>query len=244
MTSSANPLTFQQIRTTDNKPPRTYSSAVCTIPGTALSKLTKVNLPTLASIHSVSVMVINLYYTNPNLLPVHGFGYLIPRSVPRVQNPEYALGVVFDSDIVEGQDTAAGTRITVMMGGHWWDDWPVYPDEEEAAHMAKEVLRRHLKIEDEPAYVMASFQRECIPQYTVGHHQRMQTAHRALQDEFKGHLKVAGSSYTGVGINDCVRAAAEMRRILGESKSRHETGLESFLDHPRWTEVPRDLLKM
>ena len=189
-------------------------------------------------------MVINLYYTNPNLLPVHGFGYLIPRSVPLDQNPERALGVVFDSDLVEGQDTTAGTRITVMMGGHWWDGWSIYPDEEEAAQMAKAVLRRHLKIEDEPACVLVSFQKDCIPQYTVGHHQRMQRAHRTLQEEFKGHLKVAGSSYAGVGINDCVRAAAEMRRIIGQDQSRHETGLESFVDHPRYTEVSRDLLKM
>ncbi|KAI9788162.1 MAG: oxygen-dependent protoporphyrinogen oxidase [Peltula sp. TS41687] len=232
------------IQTNDKQPPRTYSSAVCTISGPALSKLTKVTLPTLESMHSVSVMVVNLYYTNPDLLPVHGFGYLIPRSIPLEQNPERALGVVFDSDIVEGQETAAGTRITVMIGGHWWDNWPVYPDEGDGAQMAKAVLRRHLKIEEEPAYVMASLQKSCIPQYTVGHDRRMRTAHVTLQDEFKGLLKVAGSSYTGVGINDCVRAAAEMRRILGESEARHQTGLESFVEHPRWTEVSSDLLDM
>lgn len=189
-------------------------------------------------------MVINLYYTNPNLLPVHGFGYLIPRTIPFDQNPERALGVVFDSDAVVGQDTTAGTRITVMMGGHWWDDWPAYPDEEEATHMAKTVLRRHLNIEVEPACVLASFQKDCIPQYTVGHHQRMQSAHQTLQDEFKGRLKVAGSSYTGVSINDCIRAAAEMCRILTQDATQHETGLESFVNEPQWTEVPREVFNL
>ena len=155
-------------------------------------------------------MVVNLFFTDPNVLPERGFGYLIPRSIPYDQTPECALGVVFDSDAVSGQDTATGTKVTVMIGGHWWDGYESYPDEEEGAAMAKAVLKRHLKIDEEPAVVNVGLQRECIPQYTVGHQARMGSAHTELMDAFKGKLAVAGNTYAGVGLNDCVRSAREV----------------------------------
>ncbi|CAK7214843.1 oxygen-dependent protoporphyrinogen oxidase [Sporothrix bragantina] len=56
-------------------------------------------LPALRHEHAVTIMVVNLYYAEPALHhPYRGFGYLIPQSVPLEQNPEGALGVIFDSD--------------------------------------------------------------------------------------------------------------------------------------------------
>ena len=155
-------------------------------------------------------MVVNLYYSNPDLLPFHGFGYLIPRSVPFAQNPERALGVVFDSDATIGQDKIAGTKLTVMLGGHWWDNWDTYPDEGEGEYMAKAIIARHLNILEEPQAVRVSLQRDCIPQYTVGHVKRMREAGASLLRIFDGKLRVAGNSFTGVGLNDCVRAAKDL----------------------------------
>jgi protoporphyrinogen oxidase len=171
-------------------------------------------------------MVVNLYYANPSILPVHGFGYLLPRSVPLAQNPERALGVVFDSDAAVGQDGVPGTKLTVMLGGHWWDGWSEYPDEEKGASMARALLARHLGIKEEPQAVNVSLQKECIPQYTVGHNERMGEAHRALRKHFQGRLKVTGSSYIGVGLNDCLRGAWEICSRL--SREPGSTGLESF----------------
>lgn len=171
-------------------------------------------------------MVVNLYYSNPSMLPVQGFGYLLPRSLAFEQNPERALGVVFDSYATIGQDEIPGTKVTVMLGGHWWDGWVAYPDEEQGASMAKSVLRRHLGISKEPQAVHVALQRDCIPQYTVGHHSRMVQAHEALK-RFGGRLRVAGNSYNGVGLNDCVRSAREA--VTGLSEDRGEkTGLETF----------------
>ena len=187
----------------------------------------------------MSVMVVNLYYTNANMLSVHGFGYLIPRSVPYERNPERALGVVFDSDAIIGLGTAPGTKLTVMMGGHWWDGRSTYPDEEEGASMAKSVLRRHLNIHEEPTLVNVSVQKDCIPQYTVGHHRRMHRAHEALLGAFKGQLKVAGNSYTGVGVNDCIKAGTEAAASIVEPVNGTETGLERFAEEERFLLYPR-----
>lgn len=189
--------------------------------------------------HSVSVMVVNLFYTNPHLLPVRGFGYLIPRSIPYEQNPERALGVIFDSDAIRGQDTATGTKITVMLGGHWWDGWSVYPDEEQGLSMARSILRRHLNIHDEPVAVNVSFQKDCIPQYTVGHHQRLRDLHSGLLKEFNGLLKVAGNSYSGVGVNDCIRGGLKVVSTVVTPLSQPQTGLERILEAPQWVQVPK-----
>ncbi len=182
-------------------------------------------------------MVVNLYFRNPTLLSVHGFGYLIPRSVPFEQNPERALGVVFDSDATVGQDTVAGTKLTVMLGGHWWDGWDSYPDQDEGARMALQVLQRHLKINEPPDRIHVGLQRECIPQYTVGHEDRLATASRDLLRTYKGKLRVAGNSYTGVGLNDCIRAARDVVKGLVAASGRFNTGLESFTSEKRWARV-------
>ena len=217
-----------------------FTHVISTLSGKALNAIYRHNgknqcLRYLDQSPSVTVMVVNLFFSNPALLPVHGFGYLLPRSLPFTQNPERALGVVFDSDATVGQDNIPGTKLTVMLGGHWWDGWDSYPDEEEGASMAKAIIARHLGIVEEPQAVHVGLQRECIPQYTVGHDYRMQGAHQLLGQEFKGRLRVAGNSYTGVGLNDCVRAARDVVRglVTGEQK----TGLDTYAEGVAWAEL-------
>lgn len=157
--------------------------------------------------YAATVMVVNLYYPDPDLLPVTGFGYLIPRSIPFEQNPERALGVIFGSDSSVGQDTAPGTKLTVMFGGHWWDDWQEsdYPDHTTAVQMSRSLLERHLGITDEPTVARIRLQRNAIPQYTVGHISRLQELSRSVQQDFNKRLTLAGCWYNGVGVADCIR---------------------------------------
>ncbi|KAL8727781.1 MAG: hypothetical protein Q9166_005836 [cf. Caloplaca sp. 2 TL-2023] len=205
-----------------------FTHVISTISGKALSEIARptASLLILSQTPSVTVMVVSLYFSNPSVLPARGFGYLLPRSLPFEQNPERALGVIFDSDATIGQDDISGTKVTVMLGGHWWDGWTACPDEEHGASMAKAILKRHLGISEEPQTVRVRLQRDCIPQYTVGHHSRMAQANEALK-RFNGRLRVAGNSYSGVGLNDCVRSARDVVNGLIES-SDIKTGLEFF----------------
>lgn len=161
--------------------------------------------------YAVNVMVINLYYDQPNLIPHRGFGYLIPQNVPLEQNPERALGVIFGSESSQGQDTAPGTKLTIMMGGHWWDNWPDsdIPSTEEAIAMSQRLLKRHLGIDETPAVARARFQRQAVPQYTVHHLYRMATLSGEVREEFNSRLTLAGNWYgiTGVGLTSCVAQA-------------------------------------
>ncbi|KFY94105.1 hypothetical protein V498_04064 [Pseudogymnoascus sp. VKM F-4517 (FW-2822)] len=139
-----------QIETSNNQPAQSYSHVISTLPAHNLSSL--VDIPALSLIPYTTVMVVNLYYTNPNLVPQPGFGYLIPQSVPFSQNPEFALGVVYDSEATPGTDNAPGTKLTVMIGGHYWDGRSAaeLPTPEEGQLLAERVLARHLKITDKP----------------------------------------------------------------------------------------------
>ncbi|KAG9193535.1 protoporphyrinogen/coproporphyrinogen III oxidase [Alternaria panax] len=187
----------------------------------------------------VTVMTVNLYYPNANLLPVEGFGYLIPQSIPFEQNPERALGVIFDSSAVKGQDTANGTKLTVMMGGHWWDGWTEYPSEEEGLEMAKSVLKRHIGITEEPTAHIANLSRDCIPQYTLGYADRIKEFAESVSSEFKGRLRVVGAQFNGVGVNDIITAAWQVSRGLrGEGWKGRSCGLDRVMDEREWTVVP------
>lgn len=168
--------------------------------------------------HATTVMVVNLYYKTPNLLPVDGFGYLIPRSIPYEQNPECGLGVIFASASSSGespvapypkvsQDSAPGTKITIMFGGHYWDGWKKqdYPDHKTAVRMAKDMLERHLGITEPPALVRTRLQENAIPKYKPPHIHQIYALSRWAKEEYHNRLVLVGNSFSGVGVGDCVR---------------------------------------
>ncbi|RMZ83278.1 hypothetical protein DV738_g1396, partial [Chaetothyriales sp. CBS 135597] len=139
-----------------------------------------------------------------------------------------------------GQDTAEGTKLTVMLGGHWWDTWADsdLPTEAEGIAMAKSLLARHLHISDEPEVAKARLQRNCIPQYPVGYRDSMATVHKDVlapsSGKFDGRLKVAGAWWQGgVGVNDCIRKAFETAVALREGWDDC-TGLEEYAGKEKW----------
>lgn len=138
---------------------------------------------------------------------------------------------------LQGQDTARGTKITVMLGGHWWNGWADsdFPDEQEGIEMATRVLLRHLQISEQPAVAKARLQRDCIPQYPVGYRDHMAKIHNdMLIDLFKGRVKVAGPWWQGaVGVNDCIRKAKETALAI-QHKWDDKTGLEDFVGKEKW----------
>ncbi|KAJ3570614.1 hypothetical protein NPX13_g5672 [Xylaria arbuscula] len=209
------------VTTPQTKTPAQYDHAICTLFSKHLAHITKPqnSLPSLAETHAVTIMGVNLWYPNPNLLAEGGFGYLIPSSTP--DNDEGALGVLFDSDLRTGDSEMPGTKLTVMLGGHHWDGWEHYPSEEVGISMAKEVVRRQLGIsEDEKVVAGARLCRDCLPQHYVGHRDRMREAHYELLTAFKGHLTVAGPSYTTIGVIPAMRAGfdAAMRVARGHGQ--------------------------
>ena len=192
-------------------------------------------------------MVVNLFYREPpiKIMPGNrGFGYLIPRSVPFEQNPERALGVIFDHDAVQGQDSVDGTKLTVMLGGHWWDGWSDYPTSEEGIMYAKSVVERHLGIMERSTVAHATLNRNAIPQYTVGYEDRLKGVAESLKKDYNGRLRVVGSQYNGVGVNDCIRSAWQLARDMkGNGWKSQSVGLDRVLDTREWVLTSMQTMK-
>lgn len=139
-------------------------------------------------------------------------------------------------EVQMGQDTASGTKLTVMMGGHWWSDWPEadLPSPDEAIEMAKSLLARQLKITEQPMLAKARLQKDCIPQYQVGYRDDMARIHHTMLSAFEGRLKVAGTWWQGgVGVNDCVKKARETSTSIREAWD-DTTGLEGCTEKEKW----------
>lgn len=84
-------------------------------------------------------------------------------------------------------------------------------------------LKKIMRIDGQPSFHVITRWKHAMPQYTVGHKFRMDALKSNVQAELPG-IFLAGSSYEGVGIPDCidqgVAAASEVRAFLqGKRKS-------------------------
>lgn len=77
-------------------------------------------------------------------------------------------------------------------------------DDEVVSRVRKD-LQLTMGIDAAPEFVRIFRHPQAIPQYTVGHSDRLQ----ALEQALKAHpgLILTGNSYLGIGLNDCVAAA-------------------------------------
>jgi oxygen-dependent protoporphyrinogen oxidase len=121
-----------------------------------------------------------------------------------------------------------------MMGGSDWKDAFKVPidalDPQEAYDRSLKVMSRFLDINDKPTHTMVNLQKQCIPQYGVGHESRMRELHYNLKDKFKHTMSVTGASYMGVSVPDCIknsRMLVEELLVSGALGSREKivTGL-------------------
>jgi oxygen-dependent protoporphyrinogen oxidase len=116
------------------------------------------------------------------------------------------------------------TKLTVMMGGHYYSKQPdSIPTNDELIRQACQTVKDQLGIDQDPFFAQAQIQKDCIPQYLVGHHRRMSELHRQLSP-FK--LSLVGSGYSGVGLNDVVKSARD--NVINLIKNGRSTGLEDF----------------
>ncbi|KAK6469910.1 protoporphyrinogen oxidase-like isoform X1 [Huso huso] len=176
----------------------------------------------LRRITSVTVAVVNLEYEGL-ILPVEGFGHLVPSSESRG-----VLGIVYDSVAFPQHNRKDGqsTRLTVMMGGAWFSE--VFGDPEEVREelllqTAAQAVRTHLGVDAEPIWSNVSLQKDCIPQYTVGHWERIDKIRQYL-GQHSLPLSLVGSSYQGVSVNDVIFSSkTAVERLLGNEQTHLDT---------------------
>ncbi|KAG8200478.1 hypothetical protein JTE90_000558 [Oedothorax gibbosus] len=173
------------------------------IPSQELSPLVQ-SYPTLAeelkSIPSVDVAVVYLEYTG-DVLQNNGFGFLAPS-----HEDSKVLGIVFDSCCFSEMNGNSKTRITCMIGGRWFKEVlgdPETVSEDAILKLAVSAAGKHLRISEQPVRHKVVLQRQCIPQYVLGHHKKLEK----IDEEIKKHnlcMSLIGASYKGAGVPDCI----------------------------------------
>lgn len=157
----------------------------------------------LRSITSSSVAVVNVGYFR-KVLKKRGFGYLVPSS-----EGEKVLGCVFDSDVFPEQNQIPEeTRLTVMIGGTHQPSLIDLPNED-LKELALSSLQNHLGIDAEPDAISIRIARSAIPQYFVGHMEKIEKIGTILARIFP-RMTLTGNSFLGVSVNDCI---ANSKRI-------------------------------
>ena len=152
----------------------------------------------LAAIPTVTVGVVNLQYRGKQLKQ-EAFGFLVPSSQKLP-----ILGIVFDSCCFPKDDN---TVLTVMMGGHWFEQlFGRNPSSEKLLSIAVHHVRSILEIPDVPENYSVSILNNCIPQYVIGHHERVERI-KAYICRHNLPLSLVGSSYDGVSVNEVILSA-------------------------------------
>jgi oxygen-dependent protoporphyrinogen oxidase len=141
--------------------------------------------------------------------PLDGFGYLSPQLQRRD-----VLGVQWCSSIFPDRAPPGMVLLRVMCGG--WNrpeilDW----EDERLVAAVRGELRQVLRIEAVPVFRHIVRWRRAIPQYHLGHLQRVAWIEARL--ERHPGLFVGGNAYHGVALNDCI----EQAELLADRVARH-----------------------
>jgi protoporphyrinogen/coproporphyrinogen III oxidase len=111
------------------------------------------------------------------------------------------LGIIFDSCIA---DSKGNTVLTVMSGGRFFDKF--YKENSSKEFILKTALEnvsKILKIHETPDHSEVYLHRQCIPQYTIGHHVRVERIRKYIADNDLP-LSLGGAAFDGVGVNDVI----------------------------------------
>ena len=184
----------------------------CSLPVKETAGLFEKHVPEISKeflkIHSEGIAVVNFAY-DANVLPVQGFGYLTPTYAH-----EDILGVVFDSSVFpEHNRKDQETRLTIKLEDNG-------RSEEKYVDAALKGIRRHLGISRMPKAISFKRALRAIPQYGVGHLEKM----AELKARFCKKLPnchLVGNYLQGVSVDICIARAKEA--VDEWQRSQHQT---------------------
>ena len=159
----------------------------------------------LREIKYASTATINFDYRRAAIKhPLNGFGFVVPFIEKRS-----LIACTFSSVKFPGRAPEGHVLLRAFAGGALQPDIFAL-DESEMSRRVEADLRELLGIREDPRFIEVAKWERSMPQYEVGHLERVGEIER-LANELPG-LALAGNAYRGAGIPDCIRsgeAAAE-----------------------------------
>jgi protoporphyrinogen/coproporphyrinogen III oxidase len=143
--------------------------------------------------------------------PIDGFGFLVPHN----QKLDI-LGSIWTSVIFPEQAPDGYALFRTMLGGAKNNEI-ITLGESRLTELAHQNLARILDIKNKPAFQKVFIWKEAIPQYVLGHRDRLQKIENNLiQLE---HIYLAGNAYTGIGLNDAIKRSHGIVDIIAAGLS-------------------------
>lgn len=138
-----------------------------------------------------------------------GFGLLIPRKEGR-----RVLGMIWTSTLFPGRAPEGHVLIDARIGGAT-DPGAIELDDDALEKLVRDELGGHIGIEGPTVFRKVYRHAAGIPQYVVGHRDRLARIERELH-HLPG-LYLTGNAFRGVGFNDCVREAGAVADRIATS---------------------------
>ncbi len=135
-----------------------------------------------------------------------GFGFLVPK-----RERERLLACTFVHNKFDGRAPADKAVLRCFFGAGAMD-----LDDAGVVAAARGELRRILGLTATPLFANVSRWPRAMPQYNVGHEDRVQRI-ESIVDAIPG-LALAGNAYHGIGIPDCIRGAKEAAEALAPER--------------------------
>ncbi|HQA04081.1 MAG TPA: protoporphyrinogen oxidase [Thermodesulfovibrio thiophilus] len=130
------------------------------------------------------------------------YGFLVPHREKRK-----ILGCLFDSTIFPNRAPQGYVLLRTMIGGMRSPELALLPDEK-LIETALSELRDILSIKGDPEFIKIFRWQRAIPQYQVGHEEKLRKIDERLKS-FPGFY-LTGNAYRGVSVNDCIQNSIEL----------------------------------
>jgi len=155
--------------------------------------------------HASTAVATFAYPTSAFKSELHGNGFLVPAD-----EPANITGCTFSS--LKWRDRAPAEIVLIRTfmgqdGGMNVDEF----DDEKLLEMAQGTFGKLLKIQEKPLYTTVDRWTRAMPQYDLQHCDRMDRIEQAITDL---PILMAGCSFRGTGIPDCIRQGRQAARKL------------------------------
>jgi oxygen-dependent protoporphyrinogen oxidase len=161
----------------------------------------------LAGISYASSATINLAYKREDIPhPLDGFGFVVPFIEKRT-----VMACTFSSVKFPGRAPQGHALLRAFVGGALQPElFNLTPDQ--LLSRVREDLRVLLRIERAPLFAEVTRWERSMPQYHVGHLERLKRIDERIA--LLPGLTLAGNAYTGLGIPDCIRSGEVAAEVL------------------------------
>ncbi|WP_442599093.1 protoporphyrinogen oxidase [Neobacillus sp. D3-1R] len=128
---------------------------------------------------------------------IDGTGFVVSR------NSDYSITACTWTHKKWPHTTPEGKVLLRCYVGRAGDETIVDLSDDQITKIVLDDLNKTMNIKMEPDFSIVTRWKDTMPQYIVGHKQRVETVKNAMQKELPG-VFLAGSSYEGMGLPDCV----------------------------------------